>query len=304
MRSILDEIMVSICCITYNHENYIADAIESFLMQKKNFAFEILIHDDASTDNTASIIREYEKKYPGLIKPIYQVENQYSKGIQVQQFNYERAKGKYIALCEGDDYWLDPDKLQKQVDYLEDHPNCSMCAHAALMVTTEKQETGVELRPSVGSRLLTVEEIISNGGGFISTNSIVYKAQYADSRPDFFNKTRIGDYPLAIYLALKGEVYYIDEYMSAYRTGVPGSWTERVATKYEPRKNHYKEIETMLDAVNKYSNYKHNKVIMDTKRKNNFGLRKLYISCFKIKTNQSFPLIYKFLKQLKYLLRK
>ena len=98
------EIMASICCITYNHENYIADAIESFLMQKTNFNYEIIIYDDASTDKTADIIREYETKYPGLIKPIYQTENQYSKGVKTINFSLQRAEGKYIAVCEGDDY--------------------------------------------------------------------------------------------------------------------------------------------------------------------------------------------------------
>ncbi len=115
--------LVSICCLTYNHEKYIHDAIEGFLMQKANFEFEILIHDDASTDGTTEIIKEYEKKYPGLIKPIYQTENQWSKGIKpFFKDLFPKAKGKYIALCEGDDYWVDPYKLQKQVDFMEANP--------------------------------------------------------------------------------------------------------------------------------------------------------------------------------------
>lgn len=122
------EPLVSICCLTYNHEPYIRDAIEGFLMQKTDFPFEILIHDDASTDGTADIIREYETKYPDIIKPIYQTENQYSKGIKISAtYNYPRAKGKYIALCEGDDYWIDPYKLQKQVDFLEKNEEYGIC---------------------------------------------------------------------------------------------------------------------------------------------------------------------------------
>lgn len=104
-----EKVMVSINCITYNQEEYIAKAIDSFLMQKTDFKYEILIHDDASTDNTANIIREYQEKYPDIIKPIYQKENQYSQGIKRvdYKFNYSRANGKYIAICEGDDYWTD-----------------------------------------------------------------------------------------------------------------------------------------------------------------------------------------------------
>jgi len=112
--------LVSIDCITYNHENFIRDAIEGFLMQKTTFPVEILIHDDASTDKTASIVREYEEKYPHLIKPIYQTENQYSKRDgSIGRIQRGRARGKYHAICEGDDYWIDPLKLQKQVDFLE-----------------------------------------------------------------------------------------------------------------------------------------------------------------------------------------
>ena len=104
--------LLSICCVTYNHESFISQCLDGFLMQQTDFPFEILIHDDASADGTANIIMEYEAKYPDLIKPIYQTENQFSKGIKISvTFNFPRAKGKYIALCEGDDYWTDPLKF-------------------------------------------------------------------------------------------------------------------------------------------------------------------------------------------------
>jgi glycosyltransferase involved in cell wall biosynthesis len=116
--------LVSIACITYNQAAFIREAIEGFLMQKTNFCFEIIIHDDASTDGTDQIIREYELQYPDLIFPIYQTENQYSKGVRrfLATFLLPQAKGKYIAFCEGDDYWIDQYKLQKQVDFLEANP--------------------------------------------------------------------------------------------------------------------------------------------------------------------------------------
>ena len=123
-------ILVSICCLTYNHEKYIRDCLDGFVNQKTNFNYEILIHDDASTDGTVDIIREYESKYPTIIKPIYQVENQYSKGKSISAtYNWSRVAGKYIAQCEGDDYWTDQLKLQKQVDFLEANPEYDMvCA--------------------------------------------------------------------------------------------------------------------------------------------------------------------------------
>ncbi len=126
--------LVSICCITYNHESYIEDAIEGFLIQETDFPFEILIHDDASTDRTADIIKEYEASYPTLLKPIYQAKNQYSKGKRPGFINMERALGKYIAFCEGDDYWIDPKKLQKQTVILNNHNKCSACFTNAIYI--------------------------------------------------------------------------------------------------------------------------------------------------------------------------
>ncbi len=120
--------LVSIVCLAYNHETYIAQAIESFLLQVTDFPFVVLIHDDASTDGTAKIIREYEQQHPHIIMAIYQKENQYSKlGFQfIKRILGPLVRGRYYASCEGDDYWTDPYKLQKQVDYMEEHPDCGM----------------------------------------------------------------------------------------------------------------------------------------------------------------------------------
>lgn len=123
-------IMVSIRCTAYNHEKYIRDALEGFVMQKTNFRFEAIVHDDASTDGTAAIIREYAEKYPDIIKPIFEKENQYSKHDgSLGRIMNEACVGKYIAMCEGDDYWTDPYKLQKQVDILEKYKDVIVCCH-------------------------------------------------------------------------------------------------------------------------------------------------------------------------------
>lgn len=116
--------LVTVCCTTYNHESYVREAIESFLIQETEFPFEIIIHDDASTDGTAAIILEYAERYPRLIRTIIQTENQYSKaGLINPRFVFPEATGKYLALCEGDDYWTDRRKLQKQVTFLENNPD-------------------------------------------------------------------------------------------------------------------------------------------------------------------------------------
>lgn len=267
-----NETLVSIICNTYNHEKYISDAIESFLMQKTNFRYEVLINDDASTDKTAEIIRFYEEKYSHTIKPIYQVENQYSKGIKIGRINAERAIGKYIALCEGDDYWTDPYKLQKQIAFLENNPDYSLCVHGASAINASTNKKIYDFRPSKTSKDFSTEEAIIGGGGLFATNSMVYRRIESESMPDFYNNAPIGDYPLTIFLSLIGKVYYIDEIMSIYRYLVPGSWTERELKTSEKRIKHFEMIERMLLEVDEYTNHKYSTTIKKTILKNKFQL--------------------------------
>ena len=139
MRNYMNgDIIVSIFCDTYNHVDYIQEALDGFAMQETNFAFEVLVHDDASTDGTAKIVEEYARKYPDLIKPILQKENQYSKGVRItHEYVLPKAKGKYVAVCEGDDYWTDKHKLQKQFEIMEMHPEIDMCTHKTLCIAAD-----------------------------------------------------------------------------------------------------------------------------------------------------------------------
>jgi glycosyltransferase involved in cell wall biosynthesis len=171
----MSRVVVSISCITYNHAPFIRECLDGFLMQETNFQFEILIHDDASTDGTKEIIEEYVAKYPDLIFPIYQVENQYSKGVRgmMPKYNFPRARGKYIALCEGDDYWTDPCKLQKQVDFLESHPNFSI-VYTDCNVYSEEKNKFIEIPKSYPrSDFLTVYELAQSH--FIFTPTAMFR---------------------------------------------------------------------------------------------------------------------------------
>lgn len=264
------EIMVSIECTSYNHEDFIAEALDSMLMQRTDFAYEILIHDDASTDRTAEIIRSYEQKYPEIIKPIYQTENQYSKDVLVELFNLERAKGKYMAVCEGDDYWTDPYKLQKQVDYMEAHPECSMCVHAAERVSAVTKKTVSSIRPSHKDKIYSVEEVIEGGGELFATNSILYSLEKIPEMPEYYLNATIGDYPLVICGALNGTLYYMDQNMAAYRVEVKGSWTNMQVSDVAKKQKHLQEVAAMLDEINAYTNFKYDHVISRTKKRDRF----------------------------------
>ncbi len=220
--------LVSISCITYNHEKFISDAIEGFLMQKTTFPVEILIHDDASTDKTPHIISKYEKKYPEIIKPIYQKENQYSKGIKPGLINRKRALGKYIALCEGDDYWTDPYKLQKQTEFLENDINCCLVACNTMEVDVNKNVSHIRNRvyfaDGKNHRSLSFEDIAGAPVIPFHTSSVIFR-NINYQLPGFFNQVLNGDYYLFSIIALKGKVVCLKDCMSAYRKN-PGSLTQ------------------------------------------------------------------------------
>ncbi len=223
--------LVSICCITYNHENYIRDAIEGFLMQKTDFPFEIIIHDDASTDATANIIREYEEEYPDIIKPIYQTENQYSKGKRATLFTFRAARGKYLALCEGDDYWIDPLKLQKQIIEMEKHPECYISFHPAIKrwVDGSRDDRMLGLY-SDKTTIVPVEVVILSWDVFMPTASIVLNRSVVSRIVSFFDLASdapVGDYYIRVLGAENGGALYLSDIMSVYRYGTPGSFTER-----------------------------------------------------------------------------
>jgi glycosyltransferase involved in cell wall biosynthesis len=222
--------VVSICCITYNHENYIRDAIEGFLMQKTTFSIEIIIHDDASADNTAEIVRSYAEKHPDLFVTIFQAENQDSKGIKPDRiYVLPTVRGKYFALCEGDDYWTDPYKLQKQVDFLESNPDCSWCFHADRNVYVDGKVTDYIHKPKKipKNNKFTAKDVIMGGGGFFATASAMFRAHVLKDLPDWFFRCLIGDFPLALIASSKGDIGYIDDVMCVYRKNVHGSWSHR-----------------------------------------------------------------------------
>ncbi len=209
-------ILVAIHCLVYNHEPYLRDCFEGFVMQKTNFRFVAIVHDDCSTDKSADIIREYETKYPDIFRPIYEIENQWSKSdgsldrIMSEAINATGAK--YIALCEGDDYWIDPYKLQKQVDFLESHSDYVACFHNARVFNGRNYKLFNSLNEKSNP---TTEDIIIRPW-FIATQSLVYK-NIIKSKPKWGSEIISGDYFFELLLAREGKFYYMGDVMSVYR---------------------------------------------------------------------------------------
>lgn len=244
---------VSICCLTYNHAPYIRQCIDGFLMQKTTFSFEILIHDDCSTDGTTEIIREYETLYPNIIKPLYEDENQWVKGRRGNTvFNFPRAKGKYIALCEGDDYWTDPYKLQKQVDFLEAHPKYVMCSHRFKMFNQDNcldEEDGCKgLSNGIDYDINT----LVHGSWYFHPLTVMFRLDALDLIE--YKRYKISmDAVLFFHILKKGKGYMLPDIMGVYRIHSGGVWSgvtykNKLKNEFQARIGIY-EVEQSYEAA-------------------------------------------------------
>lgn len=337
---------VCIRCFTYNHSQYIISALNGFAMQITDFPYLIMLVDDASTDGAKDIIAKYVQEYFDLsnkgskvletndanivyaqhktnkncfILVHYLKYNHYKKKKKLPYLQKWRDESRYEALCEGDDYWIDSGKLQKQVDFLVTHPEYSMCFHDVYRVSNN-----VMLEPYrqyASNTEVLVEDVILNGGLFCPTASIVYRHELLVDYPDFARKCHVGDYPLQIFLALKGKIYFFVDVMGCYRVGAPGSWTESMskadrATRLAKMDN---EVE-MLESYDLYSGRKythaftsrinHYKLLTYMDLRDKTGVKKYYplvsnidtrnkIRCFLIVHNLLFFIkIYRYIKRL------
>lgn len=218
MRIISDSPKVTIICLAYNHGQYIHRTLEGFVMQQTDFKFEAFVHDDASTDNTAEIIREFVNKYPNIIKPLYEKENQYSKLDEtIYKIIEENSRGQYVAFCEGDDYWVDPFKLQKQVENLDRFPEVT-CVHTGFYTIDKDGERIIRpiydkyMRKSHSGNVLRT--IIN--GNYVMTLTTMYRKEvlmssiYKNCHPKY-------DYALTFAAAMMGDFIYLPEKTGCYR---------------------------------------------------------------------------------------
>lgn len=242
----LRPVMVSVKCLTYNHAPYIRECLDGILMQKTDFRFEVVIHDDASTDGTTEILKEYEECHPDVIRVIYEEKNQYLSGGNLDKIE-ALTRGKYWAVCEGDDYWTNPLKLQKQVEVMENHPDCMLVCNRTQLYSLKSHSIVGENFCYHESRFVSIKDIIYKGGLFISTCSILFRPEVKRDFPEYCRQCHTGDYPVQLMAAMKGRVYYMHEPMSVYRIDNPLSWVGQQTWKEE----HYKErMYTLRSQVN------------------------------------------------------
>jgi len=285
--------LVSICTITYNHENFIEEALDSFLMQETNFPFELVVDDDLSPDGTVDIIKKYMKKYPNIMNVNLRTKNVGSMTNFIE--NMQRAKGKYIALCEGDDYWTDSLKLKKQVDFLKINPIYSGCFHDCIVMNNKIDGKGEEyLR--IGDKQIDKDvdlvSIINKNN--IPTASIVFK-NFIEDIPKYLTETSKGDYALMIMIAEHGKIKYIPEVMSVYRIHNGGIWSSKSLIY------HHKEAIKFYDLLKEYF-IGYDKVLdkINLKSKHTY----FEISMILIREKKRVESLYYFLSSLKFPYRK
>jgi len=232
------DVMVTVIVLCYNHEPYLRQALDSIVSQETNFPFEVIVHDDASTDRSADIIREYEARYPHLLRPICQTVNQYQQGIPIRRVHIDHLiRGKYVAICESDDYWCDSKKLQKQVDFLESHPEYAACTHNCIIVdeNSRLQNRIMDIYRPYRAHRYNLRRFALGAAfpGQTATLLCRHTAYVFESKEqeNAFWSLRIptGDKRLFLKLLLWGDIHCMEEPMSAHRvvTQSGDSWSAR-----------------------------------------------------------------------------
>jgi|SRR5215469_7076428 len=232
---------LSVMMITYNHERFIAHAIESVLVQQVNFDYEIVIGEDCSTDGTRAVVMDFHRRYPDLIVPLLRDRN--LGAMRNFAETLAACKGKYVALLEGDDYWIRKDKLQTQIDFLDEHSDHAICCHRAQFV----DETGADqsrVYPTLPAGSYGIADLFHEN--WIVACSVMYRWGSVGSLPGWFLTLKMGDWPLHILVGRAGKIHLMDDVMSVYRIHQGGIWSS------QPLISRQRETIRMLKALHKY----------------------------------------------------
>lgn len=253
---------LTVYCRVYNHKEYIEDALQGFVNQTTNFNYKVLLIDDASNDGTNDILIDYQSKYPEIFHLIIACNNFYANPKKMYILNEIKKKfvdGKYIAFCEGDDYWIDDNKLQKQYDYLELNTDCTLYLHNAIVEDCNIDSEYIMLR-DIETGILKMQDIILQPNGIYPTASMVMRKEIS-ILDDFWAECGVGDWPIQLKAACQGYVYYSSECMSVYRYMHSSSWSCKIYSNLQSRYIHFSKISYLLNRVNKFTNYKYSEEI-------------------------------------------
>jgi len=261
MKDKNNENKVTVISLTFNHVPYVTRALDTLLRQRTDFNFEIIIHDDVSADGTIDILKDYEKRYPDRIRLILENVNQHSQNIDFfSKIVIGQAESKYIAICEGDDYWTDVNKLQVQFEALEAHPECDMCACRAVMVSEDGNHILGEIRPREGDGILQIEDVILGGGNYVATAGLFFRKSMFDHMMDF-EKVRSLDYSHQMKGALRGGIYYIDKTMAAYRRYSKSSITKLITNDQNAMRHQCEQEKLILKTLDRETFGRYHEVI-------------------------------------------
>lgn len=265
---------VSIRLMTYNHEAYIEQAMEGILAQKTDFKVEVVIGDDFSDDRTLELIQKYTstKRIHIRILSREKGDEYWLKRQELGRlYNFsnimEHCSGEYIALLDGDDYWIDPYKLQKQVDFLEKHHDCSVCFTAVQYLFEDDPDRLEVYRPFLpeSEKVYTLTQAIRKAGEFMPTATVFFRNKYLDDLPSWVFDSLVGDMPLSLYLGTKGNYGYIDDVTSVYRIMAPGSWSARMT--YKRRKKKIYGFVKILDDFDTYTQGSYAEIVHKEKKR-------------------------------------
>jgi glycosyltransferase involved in cell wall biosynthesis len=285
---------VSVRMVTYNHERFIGEAIDSVLCQNVNFSYEIVIGEDCSSDNTRLIVQEYQRRHPDVIRLLL---NERTIGSRHNTHHTRQAcRGEYIAFLDGDDYWTSPDKLQKQADILDQNPQLTICFHKAQIVFEDGRKGNTHpmqpLKP-----ILTLEDILSEN--LMPSCSMMFRSHIFESIPKEFALVPFGDWPIQVCCLIHGKAGYIDEVMGVYRFHAGGTWTEGGGNIPEVWIRQIRGALLFYKAVDTYLDYRYRDLLNAAIAKNTDLLRTYRIEHIKRRLKKTFPASYKTFRFIK-----
>ena len=268
---------ITVIVMTYNQKDYIRESLDSILRQKINVDFNILIHDDCSSDGTSEIIDEYKKQYPDKIEVIHQKDRTYPVvGFNGMLYTYvvPKIESDYIAYCDGDDYWTDDEKIKKQYDFMVSHPEYSMCFHSAYQLRPNNDMSSKWFIKDEGD--IDMSDIISERPGVcVATSSIFLRGEVFKDFSDWRKKYPVEDVPMYITAAMQGKIHRLKDVMCVYRQFAVGSWSAQNQGANDKMVKHLSEMKKAVLRFDEQTNEQYHDLVVKEVESFDFRIARL-----------------------------